>query len=316
MLRAYLPTQLMIFRTVACALGALCFSLCSVARAADPEGARGLLADVDRIVAGEESEGWFSDTDALREIEPAIFESTCRATPAARDETLATLRAQSASAGDARVLFTASQQLNQAVQRALSLQRQLNALSLSLARAGECPFWIAPRPGFRGRQSDRQRFTLSLETAGNVQLRRTLGRFAFGAGGWGRFLPGYGFNDTFTLLAGVELGGGAMVRPNTGASQFIINYFPAIPVVLRVHHRTWHYDLEAAPVALFQADNTSLSYGFRVGGGVGFSALRRHNFLPWAGLAASYEHYFEGGGRAAAEFLRADLRVGFVWDPN
>ena len=307
----------MILRTLACALGVLCLSLCSVARAADTEGARGLLADVDRIVAGEESEGWFADSDALREIEPAIFESLCRTTLDARAETLQTLRERSAAAGDSRALFAASGQMTEGVQRALSLERQRQALEQALGRAdAECPFWVRPEPGFKGRQSDRQRFTLSLETAGNVQLRRTLGRFAFGAGGWGRILPGYGINDTFTLLAGVELGGGAMVRPNTGASQFIINYFPAIPVLLRVHHRTWHYDLEAAPVALFQADNTSLSYGFRVGGGLGFSASRRHNFLPWAGLAGSYEHYFEGGGRAPAEFLRMDLRVGFVWDPN
>jgi hypothetical protein len=189
-------------------------------------------------------------------------------------------------------------------------------LELALARVdGECPFWVTAEPGFRGLQSDRQRWTLSLETAGNVQLRRTLGRFAFGAGGWGRVMPGYGISERLTLLAGVEFGGGAMVRPNTGASQFIINYFPAVPIVLRVHRRTMHYDIEAAPVALFQADNTSPSYGFRLGAGLGFSALRRHNFLPWAGLAASYEHYFAGGGRAQAEFLRTDLRVGFVWDP-
>lgn len=305
-------------RTTARALGPLCLSLClvtSAAHAADAEGASGLLADVDRIIAGEESEGWFADSDALREIEPAIFESMCRATSDARAQALSELRASSAVAGDPHVLFDAAHQLTPQVERALSLERQRRALELSLARAGECPFWLAPAPGFKGRQSDRQRFTLSLETAGNVQLRHTLGRFAFGAGGWGRFLPGYGINDRFTLLAGAELGGGAMVRPNTNASQFIINYFPAIPVVLRVHRRTWHYDLEAAPVGLFQADNTSLSYGFRVGGGVGFSALRRHDFLPWAGVAASYEHYFAGGGRAAAEFLRADLRVGFVWDP-
>jgi hypothetical protein len=307
----------MIQRTVLCALLALCASLASVAHAADSAGARGLLADVDRIVAGEESEGWFSDSDALREIEPAIFESLCRTTLDARAETLQTLRERRAAAGDPRALFAAAGHMTEAVQRALNFDRQLLALEQALARADvECPFWVRPEPGFKGRQSDRQRFTLSLETAGNVQLRRTLGRFAFGAGGWGRLLPGYGINDTFTLLAGAELGGGAMVRPNTGASQFIINYFPAIPVLLRVHHRTWHYDLEAAPVALFQADNTQLSYGFRVGGGVGFSALRRHDFLPWAGLAVSYEHYFEGGGRAAAEFLRTDLRVGFVWDPN
>ncbi|MEO8903532.1 MAG: hypothetical protein ABI488_14960 [Polyangiaceae bacterium] len=309
----------MFSRIVSHAAGPLFATLCwcSAVRAADPEGARGLLADVDRIVAGEESEGWFTDADALREIEPAVFESTCRATPDARAEALLALRGRSTAAGDARALFAAAHEMTPAAREALNAERQRRVFELALSRAdAECPFWIQPKPAFKGRQSDRQRFTLSLETAGNVQLRRTAGRFAFGAGGWGRILPGYGINDSLTLLAGPELGGGAMVRPNTGASQFIINYFPAIPVVLRVHHRTWQYDLEGAPVALFQADNSQLSYGFRVGGGVGFSALRRHNFLPWAGLAASYEHYFEGGGRAPAEFLRADFRVGFVWDPN
>jgi len=304
-------------KTVVSALIGLA-SLCSVvrARAADDEGAKGLRADIDRIIAGEESEGWFADRDALHEIEPALMESTCRATSEARSEALQELRDESATAGDARALFAATHQLDEPVRRALTLERQLHGLELALGRvAAECPFWVPPERGFKGRQSDRQRFTLSLETAGNVQLRHTQGRFAFGAGGWGRVMPGYGISDQFTLLAGVEFGGGAMVRPNTGASQFIINYFPAIPIVLRVHRRTWHYDLELAPVALFQADNTSPSYGLRLGGGVGFSALRRHNFLPWAGVAASYEHYFEGGGRSSAEFLRADLRVGFVWDP-
>ena len=306
----------MTFRTVAFALGGLlALSLCTVAHAADSEGARGLSADVDRIVAGEESEGWFADSDAVREIAPAVFESTCRATSEARLEALQQLRARSAQAGDPRALFERAGELTDSVKYVLSLDRQRRVLELALARVDECPFWIRPAPGFKGRQSDRRRFTLSLETAGNVVLRRTAGRFAFGAGGWGRVLPGYGINERFTLLAGLEFGGGAMVRPNTGASQFIINYFPAIPVVLRVHRRTWHYDFEAASVALFQADNTLPSYGFRFGGGIGFSTLRRHDFLPWAGLAASYEHYFAGGGRSSAEFLRADLRVGLVWDP-
>jgi len=274
------------------------------------------LADVDRIVAGQESEGWFADSDAFREIEPALFESTCRATPEARAEAVQELRGRSAAAGDARALFASTHELNEPVKRALTLERQRRGLELALSRVdAECPFWLPSVAGFKGLQSDRKRFTLSLETAGNVQLRHTEGRFAFGAGGWGRIMPGYGLSDRFSLLAGLEFGGGAMVRPNTGASQFIINYFPAIPIVLRVHRRTWHYDLEAAPVALFQADNTSPSFGFRVGGGIGFSALRSHNFLPWAGIAASYEHYFEGGGRSSAEFLRADFRVGLIWDP-
>jgi hypothetical protein len=291
-------------------------SFASVVQAADPDGARGLRADVDRIVAGEEAAGWFADSDAFREIEPAVFASTCRATPDARAQALQELRAASAAAGDARALFSAAHELNEAAKLALTLERQRRVLELSLARAdAECPFWLSPAPGFKGLQSDRRRFTLSLETAGNVQLRYTESRFAFGAGGWGRIMPGYGLNDRFSLLLGLEFGGGAMVRPNTGASQFIINYFPAIPIVLRVHRRTWHYDLETAPVALFQADNTSPSFGFRFGGGIGFTALRSRSFLPWAGVAASYEHYFEGGGRSSAEFIRADFRVGIVWDP-
>jgi hypothetical protein len=308
----------MVSKLHGCALGALglTFSFALPAHAADAEGTRGLLADVDRIIAGEESEGWFSDEDAFRSIGPALLESTCRATPDARADALTTLQRQSAAAGDPRALFAVTHELSGPVDRALDLDRQRRALELALARvATECPFWLEPKPGFIGLQSDRQRFTLSLETAGNVQLRQTEGHWDFGAGGWGRLLPGYGLSDRFTLLVGAELGGGAMVRPHTNDSQFIINYFPAIPVVLRTHHRTWHYDLELAPVALFQADNTRLSYGLRAGGGIGFSAQRRHNFLPWAGLAVSYEHYFAGGGRSQAEFIRTDLRVGFMWDP-
>ena len=197
-----------------------------------------MLADVDRIIAGQESEGWFADSDAFREIEAALFESTCRATPEARAAAMQELRARSAAAGDARALFASAHELSQPVKLALTLDRQRRGLELALSRVdSECPFWITPVLGFKGLQSDRQRFTLSLETAGNVQLRHTEGRFAFGAGGWGRIMPGYGINDRFTLLAGLEFGGGAMVRPNTGASQFIINYFPAIPIVLRVHRR-------------------------------------------------------------------------------
>src|SRR5450432_2267460 len=289
----------MVCKFIACASGVLAFTLGIVARAADPEGARGLLADVDRIVAGEESEGWFGDDDAFRSIGPALLESTCRATPDARTEAPSTLQRRTASAGDPRALFAVSHEMSDPVAEALNVERQRHALEL----------------GVLGLQSDRQRFTLSLETAGNVQLRQTERHWDFGAGGFGRLLPGYGLNDRFTILAGVEFGGGAMVKPHTDASQFIINYFPAIPVVLRTHHRTWHYDLEVAPVALFQADNTRLSYGLRAGGGVGFSAIRRHNFLPWAGIAVSYEHYFAGGGRSPAEFIRSDLRVGFMWDP-
>lgn len=37
--------------------------------------------------------------------------------------------------------------------------------------------------------------------------------------------------------------------------------------------------------------------------------------IPWAGAVVAYEHYFESGGRAPADFVRAGLRVGAVFDP-
>lgn len=285
------------------------------ARAADEEGARSLLSDVSRVVAAEEADDWFTDREALRDIEQNLLPSVCRATPAARARALAGLRKRSAELGDPKALFAASSELTDAVSSARTARRRLQGLEATLARAGECPFWIRPEPGFQGRQSDRKRFTLSVESGGDVQFRVARQHLTFGAGGSGRLLGGWGFDGKYSLLFGPELGGSALLRPNSNASELVINYFPAVPLVLRSRQLTWHYELEVAPVALFEADNTRLSYGARIGGAFAFTALRHRNVLPWAGLALSYEHYFDGGGRGPIHFFRGGLRIGLPWDP-
>ncbi len=114
----------------------------------------------------------------------------------------------------------------------------------------------------------------------------------------------------------VSLGQGPQDRKYGGEpTELVINYFPALPVVLRFHDVSWHYDAEIAPVSWFQADDGDFSYGVRLGGGIGVAALRTRGFLPWAGLAIGYEHYFESGGRPEAHFIRGGLRVGFMLDP-
>jgi hypothetical protein len=286
----------------------------SLALAQDAEGAHSLLSDVARVVAAEEVDDWFADREALLSIEQHLLPSVCHATPAARDEALASLRARHSELGDARALFAKQGELSSEVTEARTAERQLAALERALARQAECPFWIRPEPGFQGLQSDRKRVTLSLESGGDVQFRRTQQHWTFGAGGSGRLLVGWGFDGRYSLLAGAELGGSALLRPNSNASEFVINYFPALPLLFRSRRLTWHYDLEAAPVALFEADNTRLSYGARIGGAFAFTALRRRNVLPWAGLALSYEYYFEGGGRQPIHFLRGGLRIGLPWD--
>jgi hypothetical protein len=87
-----------------------------------------------------------------------------------------------------------------------------------------------------------------------------------------------------------------------------------VPVVLRLHDVSWHYDIEAAPVALFQADNDTVSLGARLGFGIGFATLRTRGFIGWAGAVVMGEHYFAKSSRPSAQFLRGGVRVGVVWD--
>lgn len=286
-----------------------------LAQAADVEGTRSLLEDVARVVASEEVDDWFTDREALQVIEEHLLPSVCHASLEARAGARATLQQAHAAAGDPKALFERSGALSSEVNRALTAQRRLRGFEQALARQHECPFWLRPKPHFHGLQSDRKRLTLSAESGGNVQFRYTRQHLTFGAGGSGRVLVGWGFDGKYTLLFGPEFGGSALLRPGSNASEFVINYFPAVPLVLRSRALTWHYELEAAPVALFEADNTRLSWGARVGGVFAFTALRRRNVLPWAGLAVSYEYYFEGGGREPTHFFRGGLRIGLPWEP-
>lgn len=285
------------------------------ATASDARGAENLLSDLERIVTTTESSGWFLDEEAFRGVVPVLLESVCRASSAARSEALARVRRQAQEAGDPRALYAARGADDVDFEHALSLDRQLRALEQALARADrDCPFWIKPSHGFSSRQTDYRAWGLSVETGGNVQLRRTAGRWTFGGGGLGRILPSYGISRHMSLLFGVEFGGGAMLRPGAQQTEFVVNYFPALPVVLRIRQVNFRYDLEVGPVALFHADNTRLSYGARIGTSIGIIALRARNVLPWAGIAGTYEYYFEGGGRPAAHFIRGGLRVGILWD--
>lgn len=303
------------------ALLATLFSTSGIARAQptvtpDPQGAEGLLVDLERIVSVEETVGWFVDRVALQSLHPTLMQSVCRASEGARVGALIRIEDDARAAGDPPLLFArAGNSIDAATRRALHVHRQATALRNAMAAApADCPFWAAPALGFKGRQTDRDRFTLSIETGGMIQVRQTQGDWTYGGGGVIRLLPGYGFGGRVTLLGGLEFGGGAMLKSGGGPTEFVVNYFPALPVVLRIHDGMWHYDLETAAVTLVQADDHRTSYGVRAGAGIGVSALRTRSFLPWAGIAIAYEHDFEGV-RPRADFFRAGLRVGAMWDP-
>ena len=229
--------------------------------------AESLLVDVGRIVESEESSGWFSDRGALDAIYGDVLESVCRVLPRDRKAARRKLQLRVARLGDSERLFReAGEELSSRTKEARRAERELKALSRAMeGAADDCPYWAPPGAGFRGRQADRDRFTLSLETGGLIQLRQTEGSWTMGGGGYARILPGYGFQSKVTVLLGPEFGGGAMLRPNTEPTEFVINYFPAVPAVLRFHQLGTQFEFETAPVGLFQADDSSLSYGLRVG---------------------------------------------------
>lgn len=286
------------------------------ALAAPSYAAESLLLDLERIVDAQESAGWFVDQDAVQDARTSLLESVCRAPVASRREALSLLEAESRAAGSARSLYEAEgREVTSAVDRARFLERQVLALRTAMAWADQgCPFWVEPDPEFRGRQSDRDRFTLSFESGGNAQIRHTESTFTIGAGGVGRLLAGRGFGGRFSVFAGLEFGGGAMLKPGVEQTAFVVNYFPALPVKLRLQDVAWHYDFEVAPVALFQADNTTVSYGVRVGFGMGIATLRTRGVIGSAGAVIMGEHYFARSERPSAQFVRGGVRVGVSWD--
>ena len=100
-----------------------------------------------------------------------------------------------------------------------------------------------------------------------------------------------------------------------GSTDFVLNYFPAIPVVVRIRSVNWIYSVETGVMSLLQGGESEISLGIRAGFGIGFTALANRYFIPWAGISAYQEQYFASGDRPAAEYFRGGLRVGIIYDP-
>jgi hypothetical protein len=277
----------------------------------DPLGADGLRVDLERIVASEESGGWFLDATHYDSMHSAVLQSVCRATPEARQGTLERLRKESAQLGEPRARFDAAGgKMTSDVEKSLHVTRMKAALARAMA--AECPFWVQPVFAYNGRQTDARRFTLNGEIGTLLQLRYSSEKVTIGASPSIRVLAGYTFGHV-GVMAGGEFSAGPMIREDD-SSKVVLNYFPAAPVVIRIRDNNWIYSIETGLVTVMQGDDTRVSFGVRGGAGIGLMALRTRYFIPWAGIALYYEHFFEGV-RPSAEFLRGGLRIGVIFDP-
>jgi hypothetical protein len=284
------------------------------ARAEPPLGMEALVEDTHRIIVAFELDEWFDDDEEYRAVMPVLLESVCRVKPAIRKAALEHLQAMQGPAPE-RLFDVAGGQLTAEVKDALSLRRQYVALRRAVSEAGDrCPFWVLPEDDFRGRQTTSNQFVLNFEGGGVGQLRVVDHEPSVGGGGNGRLLFGYGLGQHWSFAAGPEAGGSALLE-RTDRGRLTINYFPAIPVVVRYRRAQWIYGVELGPVAVFESSDTRISYGGRLGGMVGLSVLRTQGFLPWAGIAVDVEHYLPSGpgGREAFQLVRGGFRIGFRW---
>ncbi len=284
----------------------------SAAVAEDEPAYRALRTDLERLVESQQGGGWRIDRYEYEDMMPSALMTVCKVPASTRQRVLAYYDWRIAGfGGPVEIAWERTKDLD-AIKPLLFVSRVRGLLVEAMKRAQtECPPWMTPDPKFRGLQSDAEQWSLNVETGGLLQIRRSEGRWTYGGGGVIRLLVARGFANT-SVLFGPEFAGGAMLRFGQEGG-FVLNYFPAVPFVVRFHQRTWHYDVEIAPVALFQADDTRFSYGVRFGVGGGIQSRRTRGVIPWAGLHVAYETYFPGA-RAAAQFLRGGLRVGIIWE--
>lgn len=288
----------------------------------------GLLVDLEKMIEVQQSLGWTIDRYELDEIMSPALMSVCSATPETRVAALAALdRRILELGGPVEEAFRRRGGDLDEVADLLFATRVRALLDEAMGRAGhgretretretsnQCPFWLRPSPAFRGRETDAYRTTLNLEGGGLGALEAAQGRVLLGAGGSARLLLGRGLDERWTFLAGGEFGGTAQFEQTETKTRFPISFTAALPMVLRYHARTWHYEGELASLAYFTQDDLRVSPGLRLGALVGVSALRVRGIMPWAGLGIAVEHVLETHRRPAQWNLKTGARVGFDWD--
>jgi len=137
----------------------------------------------------------------------------------------------------------------------------------------------------------------------------------FGGGGCSRLTIARGLSDHWALRGGIEFGGSALLDESVQAQSANVDFFAAIPLVLRHSGVLWQNDLEVAPIFVGIPWRGNLQYGVRVGTLIGFSYLRVGDVLPWGGLVMTFEYLFAQDDTPTMWTIRMGFRLGFDWSP-
>lgn len=289
-------------------------ALSTAAHASPPDEA--LVHDLSMIIEAQQSSGWKIDRYEYEEMMPDALQSVCAATEATRSAARDRLgRRIDALGGPVEDAYRKLGKRESAIKDLLFTTRVFRLLTEAMRRApSECPFWITPSLAFHGLQTDAGRFILSLQSGGLLALQYVDKRVMPGAGGSGRLFLGRGLDERWTILGGVEFGGLALFQQQEASTNFPVNIVVALPVVLRHHDVSWHYELEVAPIGYLTGTDLRPSYGARVGGLLGISTLRIRRIIPWGGVGLGVEYVFANHVRPMTMSVKGGFRLGFDWD--
>ncbi len=279
-----------------------------------------LLFDVRKVVEVQVSTGWKIDRYEYEKMMPDTLLSVCRTTDETRSFALAEAGREVTRLGGPLVaaLEKNGNKIDE-LKPLLFATRVERTLAEAVRRApSECPLWIQPKREFRALQAGVDRFILSLEGGGAGLLQYAAGSagtgFTVGGGGGGRLLLGRGFGQSWSVRVGPELSGVALVQRDEGSTSLPLQFQGALPLVVRYTDVSWHYNAEAAPLAMFTENDPVLRYGFRVGVMVGISGLQVRSFIPWFGVGGAVELFPDSDGRPMLVNLKGGLRAGLDWD--
>ncbi len=306
-------------------LGAVCLlNLCTAAcTPLLPSGGRGraLVLDMERIVDAKADLGWMLDELEVQNLLPDAMASACRVPVATRKQAINWLDEQIAALGGPveQAYVQRGGDIN-AVSELLLLSRSrlLLATAQRWADEGKCPFWLSPDTSFTGMQGFAHKLILSLETGARFYAQMEGNKPGFGGGGTLRLLSGFGLNDRWSLLAGIEAGGAARFTDVTigrRAQVPAVLVFGAIPLVARTHLLSNHVELDTGPVAYFNQLHGRLQAGVRIGAGIGVSRLRLRGLVPGVTLSVSYDYIPAQSGLPPVHQLGGGLRAALSATP-
>lgn len=284
---------------------------------------RALYQDLYKAVQLSEDAGWVVDQVQLQDNLEVALRSLCQTTVQTRAAVDGFLLAQvRARGGPAAAQFANNGGDLDPLSQVLTLERTRSLLHYAQAHLHQCPFYLRPDEEFPGVEGDDGRLVAWFESQGYGAVLLRQGEVELAGGGSGRALLGYGFSPFLTVALGVDVGGsGTLVsgaaagnRASAPAEQLDTALAVATPLALRFQRFSRLLELDLAPVVRFNRGERRLPPGLRATVGVGFSTLRKGDFMPYILLWAAAEARVAKDRAPASTILQLGTRVGLDWD--